>query len=86
MANHTLTKPIGLIWYLKIHIHGIPYIATFIVMCNNILDSNYSMLFRHPWLCNVKVTHDLGNNLITIEGNGTTLTIATMKQLDGNTK
>jgi hypothetical protein len=48
MADHTLIKPIGLICDLKIHIHGIPYVVTFIIMCNNVLDSNYSMLLRRP--------------------------------------
>jgi hypothetical protein len=50
MVDQTLTKPIGLIRDLKIHIHGILYIVTFIVMKNNILDANYSMLLGRPWL------------------------------------
>jgi len=58
MTNHTLTKLVRLIWDLKIHIHGIFYVVTFIVMRNNVLDSSYSMLFRCPSLCNAKVTHD----------------------------
>jgi hypothetical protein len=44
MADQTITKPIRLIKDLKIHIHGIPYIATFTIMKNNVLDSTYSML------------------------------------------
>jgi hypothetical protein len=48
MANQTLTKPIGLIQYLKIYIHGIPYVITFTMMKNNVLDANYSMLLAHP--------------------------------------
>jgi hypothetical protein len=28
------------------------------------------MLFECLWLCNVKVTHDGDNTMITIEGNG----------------
>jgi hypothetical protein len=71
MADQTITKPIGHINDLKIYIHGIPCIVTFMVMKNNVLDSNYSMLLGQPWLCNACVTHDWGNNLITIEGNGT---------------
>jgi hypothetical protein len=31
MANQTMTKPLGIIKNLKIHIHGIPYVATFII-------------------------------------------------------
>jgi hypothetical protein len=58
MANQTLTKPIRLIQDLKIHIHGISYVVTFIVMKNNALDASYSMLFGRPWLRNAKVTHD----------------------------
>jgi hypothetical protein len=71
MVDQTITKPIGLIKDLKIHIHGIPYIITFIIMTNNVLDSNYSMLLGQPWLCNALAIHDWGNNLITIEANGT---------------
>jgi len=49
MANQTITKPIGFIKDIKILIHGIPYIATFIVMKNNVLDSNYSHYEKsHP--------------------------------------
>jgi len=44
MADQTITKPIELIKDLKIHVHGITYIATFTIMNNNVLDSNYSML------------------------------------------
>jgi len=60
MANQSLTKPIGIIRNLKIHIHGIPYIATFTVMQNNMLDGSYFMLLGRPWLKNVKVIHDWG--------------------------
>jgi hypothetical protein len=42
MAYQTITKSVGLIKDLKILIHGIPYITTFTVMKNNVLDSNYS--------------------------------------------
>jgi hypothetical protein len=48
MVDQSLTKPMGIIWNFKIHIHGIPYIATFIVMRNNVLDGNYSMLLSWP--------------------------------------
>ncbi len=70
MADQSLTKPVGIIRNLKIHIHGIPYIATFTVMWNNVLDGSYSMLLGRPWLRNVKVIHDWGKNLITIKNNG----------------
>jgi hypothetical protein len=53
---------------LKIHIHDIPYVVTFTMMKNNILDANCSMLLGHPWLQDAKVTHDYRNNLISIEG------------------
>jgi len=86
MVYHTFTKHVRLIWDLKIHIHGIPYIFIFTIMHNNILDSSYSMLFKRPWLHYAKVTHDWDNNLITIEGNNTVRTIIVIKHLDGNTK
>jgi hypothetical protein len=53
MANQTLTKLVRLVQNLKIHYHGIPYVVTFIVMKNNILDVSYSMLLGRPWLRDV---------------------------------
>jgi hypothetical protein len=44
MVNQTIAKPLGLIKDLKIHVHGIPYVVTFTIIQNNVLDSNYSML------------------------------------------
>jgi hypothetical protein len=44
------------------------------------------MLLGRSWLQDAKVTHDWGNNLINIEGNGTIYTIAIIKHLDSNTK
>jgi len=38
MVNQTFIKLIKLIKDLKIHIHGIPYIVTFTIMGNNVLD------------------------------------------------
>jgi len=58
MADQTITQMVKFIKDLKIQIHGIPYIAMFVVMKNNILDSNYSMLLSRPWLCNAHITHD----------------------------
>jgi hypothetical protein len=51
-------KPIGIIQDFKIHIHGIPYIATLTIMQNNVLDGNYSMFLGRPWLRNAKMIHD----------------------------
>ncbi len=58
MENQIITK-LGLIRDLKIFIHGIPYIVTFIVIDSNVLDSNHSMLLGHPWLKDAKVSHDM---------------------------
>jgi hypothetical protein len=58
MANQTTTKPVGLIKDLKIFVHGIPYITTFIVLQNNVVDYNYSMLLGRPWLRDAKMAHD----------------------------
>ncbi len=57
MAYQTTTKPIGLIKDLKMYIHGIPYIATFTILHNIVVYSNYSMLFGKPWLKDAKVAH-----------------------------
>jgi hypothetical protein len=48
MPNQTIAKPLGLIMYLKIFIHNIPYIITFIIINSSVIDSSYSMLLRHP--------------------------------------
>jgi hypothetical protein len=71
MTNMSMTRPLGIIRNLKIHIHGIPYVGTFIVLQNNVIDSSYSMLLGRLWLRDAKVTHDWNNNVITIQGNGT---------------
>jgi len=39
-----------------------------------------------PWTTNVKVTHDWGNNVITIQGNGTVRTISVNKKLGVKTR
>jgi hypothetical protein len=67
MVDQTIAKPLGLIKDLKIFVHGIPYIVTFIVINSNVLDSSYSMLFKHPWLKDAKVSHNWG----TIKGTDT---------------
>jgi len=64
------TKPTRLIKNLRMYIHGIPYITTYIVLQKIIVDSNFSMLLGRPTLRDAKVTHDWGNNMITIQGNG----------------
>ncbi len=81
MADQTTTKPVGLIRDLKIYVHGIPYITTFIVLQNSLVDSSHSMLLVRPWLKDVKMAHDWGSNIITIQGNGTVRTITVTKHL-----
>jgi len=46
MANQIITKPLGLIKDFRILVHGIPYVVTFIIIQNSVLDSNYSMFVR----------------------------------------
>jgi hypothetical protein len=58
MANQTIAKPLGLIRDLKIFVHGISYIITFTAINRFVLNSNYSMLQRHPWLKDAKISHD----------------------------
>ncbi len=48
MVDQTLTKPMGMIKDLKIHIHGIPYIPTFIVMKNIVLDFKLFLIVGSP--------------------------------------
>jgi hypothetical protein len=39
-----------------------------------------------PWLQDVKVSHDWGNNLVTIQGNGIVLMIIVTKHLGNDIK
>jgi hypothetical protein len=86
MANQTTIKPMGLIRDLKIYVHDIPYITTFIVLQTSVVDSSYSMLLGRPWLKDVKVAHDWGSNTITIQGNGKVRKIIVTKCLGGEVK
>jgi hypothetical protein len=81
-----MTTPLGIIRNLKIHIHGIPYIATFTILKNSVVDSSYFMLRGKPWLRDAKVTHDWGNNVISVQGNGTIRTISVNKKLGTETR
>jgi hypothetical protein len=66
---------------LKIHIHGIPYKATFIVLKNSVVDYSYSMLLGRPWRKDAKVTHDWGINVIIAQGTRTIIIISINKKL-----
>jgi hypothetical protein len=48
MDDQTITKPLGLIKYLKILVHGIPYSVTYIVIYSSVLVFKYSMLSGRP--------------------------------------
>ncbi len=50
------------------------------------VDFSYSMLLKRLWFKNAKVTHDWGNNVITIQGNGMVITISINKKLGAKTK
>ncbi len=58
MVDQTITKPMGLIRDLNIYVHGIPYITTFTILQNSVVDFSYSMLLGRPWLRDAKVAHD----------------------------
>ncbi len=80
-----MIKLLRIIRNLKIHIHGIPYITTFIFL-KNVVDFCYSMVLGKPWLIDAKVTHDWGNNVITIQGNGIVRTILVNMKLGAKTR
>jgi hypothetical protein len=44
------------------------------------------MFLRRPWLWDVKVSHDWGTNIITIQGNGIVRFIVVTKHLSSQTK
>jgi hypothetical protein len=58
IVDQSMTRLLGIIINLKIHIQGIPYIITFTIIKNNVVDSSYYMLLIRPWLRDAKVTHD----------------------------
>jgi len=82
MTYQSVAKPLGLIKDVKIIIHGIPYAVTF----TSVLDSNYSMLLGRPWLRDVKMFHDWGNDIITIRRASTIRCIPVPKKLGAPTK
>jgi len=86
MANQTTTKLVGLIKDLKIYVHHIPYINMFIILQNSVVDSSYSMLLGRPWLKDAKMTHNWGNNIVTIQGNGIIKIIIITKHLGGEVR
>jgi hypothetical protein len=45
------------------------------------MDVDYSMFIGKPWLRDAKVTHDWGNNTMTIQGIGLVRTIVVIKHL-----
>jgi len=86
MVDQTITKPLGLIKDLIIIVHGIPYVVTFTIIHSSVLDSSCSILLSYPWLKDVKVSHDWGNNTIVIQGASTIRTIPVTKKLGAQTK
>ncbi len=81
MVDQTTTKSVGLIRDIKIYVHRIPYIIMFTIRDNSVVDFSYSMLLGRPWLRDVKVACDWGNNIVTIQGNGTIRTTTATKHL-----
>ncbi len=67
MVDYTTTKPMGLIHDMNTYVHDIPYVIIFIVLQNNVVNVNYSMMLKRPWLKDVKVAHDCENNIVTIQ-------------------
>ncbi len=86
MVEISFNKPLEIVPNIRIRIHGIPYIITFMVMNNKAIDPMYSILLGCPWLQNANVIHDWGTNMVTIKGNGTMKTIYVSKYLSGNIK
>jgi hypothetical protein len=81
---------------MRILVHELPYVmtftilhnnvVTFTILHNNVVDANYLMLLDRPWLRDVKISHDWGNNLVTIQGNHIVITIDVTKHLGNDTK
>jgi hypothetical protein len=50
------------------------------------MNVSYSTLLGRPWLWDVRVAHDWGNNIVTIQGNGIVKTIVVTKHLGAKVK
>ncbi len=70
MVNQTTAKLMGLIKDLKIYVHDIRYITTFIVFQNSVVDFSYSMLLGRPWLGDAKVDMIRKVTLLPYKGMG----------------
>jgi hypothetical protein len=79
IAHQTIVKSLSLIKDLKIHVHGVPYTVTIIVIKNNVLNSTHSMLLGRPWLKDAKIVHDWGINTIIIQETSIVKTILITK-------
>jgi hypothetical protein len=86
MVDRNMTRPLRIVRNLKIHIHGIPYVATFAILKNSVVDSSCFVLLGRPWLKDAKVPQDWGNNVIIVQGNGIVRTISVNKKLGAKTK
>jgi hypothetical protein len=71
---------------MKILVHGISCVVIFIVVWSSVLDSSYFMLLGRRWLRDIKVSHDWGNNIITIQGVGKVRTIHVIKKPEAPTR
>jgi hypothetical protein len=58
MAYQSGTKPLGIIINLNIHINNIPYVATFTILQNSVVDFSYFMLLGKLCFKNAKVIYD----------------------------
>jgi hypothetical protein len=58
-------------------VHGIPHVATFIVLWNMIMDSSFFMSLGILWLKDAKVAHAWNNNIFAIQRNETIRIIIT---------
>ncbi len=76
----------GLIRDLKIYVHNIPYVIMFTMLQNSVIDVSYSTLLGRPWLRDAKIAHDLGNNIMPIQANGTVRTMVVIKPLGAKVK
>jgi len=86
MGNQIIAKPLAFIRDLKIFVHGIPYIVTFIVINSSVINFSHSMLLGCPWLKDAKVSHHWGTNTITIQGTTMVKSIPITKKLGAQTK
>lgn len=76
MANHTISKPLGMVEDVLITIAGVKFEASFLILE---VGNLYDMLLGRPWLRAAEAIHDWGNDMLTMRLGTKQVTITTSR-------